>query len=73
MEQKNSAAGSPSRISWHPAFVEALQMELRAYRDDLEFHPEHPLTSEPLKIDCIVMKKTKDAVIKKNIAVIFRE
>jgi len=73
MEQKNSAAGPSSRIPWHPAFVEALQMELREYRDDLEFHPEHPLTSEPLKIDCIVAKKAKDTVIKKNIAVIFRE
>ena len=47
-------------------------MELQEYRGDLEFHPEWPLTSEPLKIDCIVMKKAK-AVIKKNIAVIFRE
>jgi len=71
MEQTNNHE-SPSRISWHPAFVEALQMELREYRDDLEFHPEHPLTSEPLQIDCIVMKKTKDAVIKKNFAAIFR-
>jgi len=73
MEQKNSAAGPPSRISWHPAFVEALQMELREYRDDLEFYPEQPLTSEPLQIDCIVAKKAKDAVIKKNIGTIFRE
>jgi hypothetical protein len=48
-------------------------MELQAYRDDLEFHPEYPLTAEPLQIDCVVIKKAKDAVIKKNIAVIFRE
>jgi len=48
-------------------------MELQAYRDDLEFVPEHQLNAEPLKIDCIVIKKAKDAVIKKNIAAIFRE
>jgi len=48
-------------------------MELRAYRDVLEFHPEYPLTAEPLQIDCVVIKKAKDAVIRKNIAVIFRE
>ena len=48
-------------------------MELQAYRDDLEFLPEYPLTAEPLQIDCVVIKKAKDAVIKKNIAVIFRE
>jgi len=62
-----------SRISWHPAFVEALQMELQEYQDVLEFHPEYQLTSEPLRIDCVVIKKAKDVVIKKNIAVIFRE
>jgi hypothetical protein len=50
-----------------------LQMELQAYRDDLEIRPEYSLTAEPLKIDCVVIKKAKDAVIKKNIAVIFRE
>jgi hypothetical protein len=61
------------RIPWHPAFVEALQMELQEYQDVLEFHPEYQLTSEPLRIDCVVIKKAKDVVIKKNIAVIFRE
>jgi hypothetical protein len=61
------------RIAWHPAFVEALQMELRAYRDVLEFKAEHQLTAEPLKIDCVVLKKAKNIVIKKNIAAIFRQ
>jgi hypothetical protein len=58
--------------SWHPAFIEALQMELQAYRDELEFDREHPLASKPLKIDCIVIKKVKDVAINKNIAAIFR-
>jgi hypothetical protein len=60
-------------IPWHPAFIEALQIELQDYQDALEFHPEYPLTSEPLRIDCVVVKKVKDVVIRKNIAVIFRE
>jgi hypothetical protein len=60
-------------IPWHPAFLEALQMELQEYQDALEFHPEYQLTSEPLRIDCVVIKKAKDIVIKKNITVIFRE
>jgi hypothetical protein len=59
-------------IPWHPAFVEALQMELEAYQDALEFYPEFQLTSEPLRIDCVVVKKTKDIKIQKNIAAIFR-
>jgi hypothetical protein len=61
------------RLSWHPAFIEALQMELLAYQDALEFHPEYQLTAEPLRIDCVVIKKAKGAVIRKNIAAIFRE
>ena len=59
-------------ISWHPAFVEALQLELEDYRDHLEFFPEYQLSSEPLKIDCVVIKKAKGVEIKKNIAAIFR-
>ena len=72
MEQTKPDTES-QHIAWHPAFIEALQMELQAYKDVLEFHAEYPLTSEPLKIDCVVIKKAKDAVIKKNIAAVFRE
>ena len=60
-------------IDWHAAFIEALQLELEVYRDFLEFYPECQLTYKPLKIDCVVIKKAKDAVIKKNIAAIFRD
>ena len=63
----------PIRIAWHPAFIEAIQLELGAYKDSLEFFPEYPLTDEPLRIDCIVIKKAKGVVIEKNIAKIFRE
>ena len=64
---------TPSLIQWHPAFVEALQLELDNYRDTLEFYPEYQLSKGPLKIDCVVIKKKKGVVIKKNIAAIFRE
>jgi hypothetical protein len=47
-------------------------MELEAYEDALEFFPEYQLTSEPLRIDCVIIKKTKDVSIRKNIAEIFR-
>ena len=60
-------------IAWHPAFIEAIKMELEEYRDFLEFFPEYQLASEPLRIDCLVIKKAKDVVVKKNIAAIFRE
>jgi len=61
-----------SNISWHPGFIGAIHLELNAYKDALEFYPEYQLTSEPLRIDCVIIKKTKDVEIKKNIAAIFR-
>jgi hypothetical protein len=57
---------------WHPAFVDAIRMELFDYRDSLEFKYEHPLNEEPLRIDLLVIKKPKNLTIDKNIARIFR-
>jgi len=61
-----------ARISWHPAFVQAIQHELEDYLDVLTFESEHQLTTEPLKIDVLIIKKKNDVVIEKNIARIFR-
>jgi hypothetical protein len=61
-----------SSISWHPAFVQAIKLELEPYRDALEFITEYQLTSEPLEIDVVIIKKAPDLVIEKNIARIFR-
>ena len=61
------------KIAWHPAFVEAIHLELEDYLDSLEIHAEYNLTAEPLKIDCVVIKKNKDLLIKKDFAAIFRE
>jgi hypothetical protein len=71
--QQDNFDSSPQSVDWHPAFIEALQMELMEYQNALEFHPEYPLTDEPLRIDCVVIKKVKNVIIKKNIASIFRE
>jgi hypothetical protein len=70
--EQNQPDDSGQHIHWHPAFVEALQKELEAYQDFLEFYPEFQLTTEPLRIDCVVVKKKKGVQIKKNIAAIFR-
>jgi hypothetical protein len=60
------------KISWHPAFFQAIQLELADYRDILEFKCEYQLASEPLRIDLVIIKKTKNLVVPKNIARIFR-
>jgi hypothetical protein len=61
-----------TRIAWHPALVAALQLELEQYKDALQFIPEYNLTTEPLRIDIVIIKKSKDVTIDKNIAAIFR-
>ena len=61
-----------TRTSWHPAFAQAIENELEECQDALTFETEHQLTTEPLKIDVLIIKKKKNVVIKKNIARIFR-
>jgi hypothetical protein len=62
-----------SSIPWHPAFVQAIKLELEPYQDALEFITEYQLTAEPLEIDVVIVKKAPDLVIEKNIARIFRK
>jgi hypothetical protein len=61
-----------SLIHWHTAFFEAVRMELEQYHHILDFRHEYPLTSEPLRIDLLIIKKLKDIPIEKNIAAFFR-
>ena len=61
-----------ARLAWHPAFVQAIQQELEDYLDVLTFESEHQLTTEPLRIDVLIIKKKKNVEIRKNIAQIFR-
>jgi hypothetical protein len=60
-------------ISWHPAFFEAIRLELAQYGDVLQFIAEYPLNTEPLRIDVVIKKTPKDIPITKNIASIFRK
>jgi len=71
--QKKPDSQDEERIAWHPAFFEAIQMELEEYGQDLQFISEYPLNTEPLRIDVIIIKKHKDVVIEKNIGTIFKK
>ena len=73
MKQGKSRKADNSGIIWHPAFFEAIKLELDDYKDVLEFRSEYQLSTEPLRIDCVIIKKVKNVAIKKNIAAIFRE
>jgi hypothetical protein len=73
MEQNTAHDEDKTRTSWHPAFLEAIKLELDQYGDALEYIPEYQLTKEPLRIDVVIVKKRKDVPITKNIAALFRE
>ena len=65
--------GKETGLKWHPAFIGAIKTELENYKNCLDFNTEVPLTAEPLVIDCVIIKKTKNTIIQKNIGRIFRE
>jgi len=60
-------------IQWHPAFFQAIKLELDEYRHALKFIYEYQLTTGPQRIDVVIIKKTADIQIRKNIAAIFRK
>jgi hypothetical protein len=72
MDQQTVPSSSHTPIPWHPAFVQALKLELEQYKDALEFTSEYQLNAEPLEIDLVIVKKAPDLVIEKNIARIFK-
>jgi hypothetical protein len=72
-DEKNvSQSHEHSKLKWHPAFLQAMQQELADYRESLEFKYEYQLTTEPLRIDLLIIKKTKNINIDKNIARMFK-
>jgi hypothetical protein len=72
MPTEKTPSDSPERIPWHPAFFQAVKLELEPYKGILEFISEYQLTSGPLRIDVVIVVKEPGAVIDKNIARIFK-
>ena len=54
------AAEKPEVLQWHPAFYAGLQIELEEDRENLIFENEHQLSTKPMEIDVLVVKKEKD-------------
>ena len=60
------------KVYWHDGFYAALQLELHDYKDSLIFEDEHQLSKEALIMDVLIIKKTADVKIDKNIGQIFK-
>lgn len=57
---------------WHPAFCSAIKLELAADKRYLEYMNEYNLTSKPLQMDLLIIKKIRNHQIKNEIGKIFR-
>ncbi|MDR1301550.1 MAG: hypothetical protein LBK43_03655, partial [Treponema sp.] len=72
MDTNKPGQDRPEKLHWHPAFLQAIQLELIDYKDSLQFTSEYQLATEPLRVDLLIIKKHPSLVIHKNIARIFR-
>lgn len=59
-------------IQWHPAFVSAMELELKKDKNKLEFHREYNLNTKPLQIDLLVIKKDVVAELSNEIGKLFK-
>lgn len=60
------------RKQWHGPFCSAMRLELRENSEDVTFENERTLSSRPLQIDLLIIKKTADVKIDNEIGKIFR-
>lgn len=59
-------------LQWHPAFCAVIQIELQEEKN-LEFLPEYELSKKPMRIDVLIIRKTGNQPIRKNIGRIFKK
>jgi hypothetical protein len=72
LERRMKHLDEQSKIYWHDAHHEALQLEFHDYKDALEFDDEFHLSKESLRMDTLIIKKNKNVNIDKNIGRIFK-
>lgn len=60
------------RLQWHPPFYAGMQIEFMEEAGNLIFEIEHQLSSKPLEVDILIIKKDAGIAIRKEIGRIFR-
>ena len=59
-------------LQWHAAFFAGIQIELEE-AEYLIFENEHMLSTKPMQVDVLIIKKNSERAIQKNIGRIFRK
>ena len=62
----------PRKTQWHPPFCASMQLELKEYKSILEYLMEYALSTKPLLIDLLVIKKLRGIEIENEIGCRFR-
>ena len=62
----------PSKTLYHPGFVNGLELLLWPYREKISIDPEHPLSTEGIRMDALVIKKDPSLEISSDICRAFR-
>lgn len=60
-------------LQWHTAFFAGIQIELEEEAEYLIFENEHMLSTKPMQVDVLIIKKNSEKKIRKNIGQIFRK
>ena len=63
----NTTLDNSASTQWHPAFFGSLQIEFENEADKLIFENEHLLSTKPMAIDVLIIKKISDEPIRKNV------
>lgn len=72
MLKKDGQNEDKQRLDWHSGFEGGLKLSLRNYAKDIQVEREHPLSSEPLRIDFLVVKKHQKVYVDNAIGRRFR-
>lgn len=70
---KHEPVSTTTAAQWHPAFFGSLQIEFEQEADKLIFENEHQLSTKPMAIDVLIIKKISNEPLRKNIGRIFRK
>lgn len=69
---KQYKKGKLQLTQWHPAFCEAVQLELIGNKGQLIYRSEYGLNTKPIQIDLLVVVKLPDIEVKNEIGHIFK-
>ena len=61
--QPGTSISGQKKTQWHPPFCASMQLELKEYRSILDYSMEYALSTKPLLIDLLIIKKAKQSII----------